>query len=58
MKPRQDLLATEPTVTFFAIWIAVGWGVLYGQVQSIPYVFILLYDFDEGHVGLVYLSLT
>jgi hypothetical protein len=54
----SDLLATEPTVTFFSVWIAVAWGVLYGEVQSIPYVFRLLYGFDQGHIGLVYLSLA
>ncbi len=53
-----DLLVTEPVVTFFSIWIAVGWGVLYGEIQGIPYIFQLYYDFSTGQTGLVYLSLA
>ena len=53
-----DLLATEPIVIFFTLWISVAWAVMYGLVQSIPYVFQNVYGFGTGRVGLVYLSLT
>lgn len=31
---------------------------LYGEIQSIPYVFELLYNLNIGHIGLIYLSLV
>lgn len=45
-------------MTFFSLWIALGWGVLYGEIQSIPYVFETLYNLNIGHIGLIYLSLV
>lgn len=51
------LLVSEPLVTAFSLWIGFGWGVLYGLVESIPYVFGTLYGFDQGQIGLVYLGI-
>jgi hypothetical protein len=51
-------LATEPIVIFFTLWISIAWAVMYGLVQSIPYVFREVYGFGTGRVGLVYLALT
>lgn len=58
LSPRPDLLATEPIVIFFTLWISIAWAVMYGLVQSIPYVFREVYGFGTGRVGLVYLALT
>lgn len=52
------MLATEPIIIFFTLWISVAWGVLYGITQSINYVFTTTYGFTVGQVGLVFLSMT
>ncbi|KAI5451207.1 hypothetical protein NCC49_002083 [Naganishia albida] len=52
------LLFTEPIVASFSVWISMAWGVFYALTQSIPLIFQELYDFDTGHTGLVYLSMS
>ncbi|WVQ83155.1 hypothetical protein IAT38_005293 [Cryptococcus sp. DSM 104549] len=51
-------LVIEPVVTFFALWMAVAWGVLFVQIGGLPYVFRNVYGFTTNQVGLVYLSLV
>ncbi|KAG8986458.1 hypothetical protein FRB93_005290 [Tulasnella sp. JGI-2019a] len=51
------LLLSEPLVTSFSLWIGFAWGVLYGLVESIPYVFQTLYGFNQLQVGLVFLAM-
>ncbi|WOO80564.1 Efflux pump atB [Vanrija pseudolonga] len=50
-------LATEPIVTFFSLWIALGWGVFYTQIAGIPYTYRKLHGFSTTQVGLVYLCI-
>ncbi|KAG8865398.1 hypothetical protein FRB96_000288 [Tulasnella sp. 330] len=51
------LLISEPLVTAFSLWIGFAWGVLYGLVESIPYVFQTLYGFNQVQIGLVFLAI-
>jgi len=51
------LLISEPLVTAFSLWIGFAWGILYGLVEAIPYVFGNLYGFNQGQIGLVYLGI-
>ncbi|TXT07257.1 hypothetical protein VHUM_03427 [Vanrija humicola] len=50
-------LATEPIVTFFSLWIALGWGVFYTQIAGIPYTYRRLHGFGTTGVGLIYLCI-
>ncbi|KAL1411719.1 hypothetical protein Q8F55_002685 [Vanrija albida] len=50
-------LLTEPIVTFFSLWIALGWGVFYTQIAGIPYTYRKLHGFSTTQVGLVYLCI-
>jgi hypothetical protein len=47
-------LVTEPIVTFFSLWVALGWGVFYTQIAGIPYTFQKLHGFGIIGVGQVY----
>ncbi|WVQ83221.1 hypothetical protein IAT38_005360 [Cryptococcus sp. DSM 104549] len=51
-------LAIEPVVTFFSLWIGVGWGVLFTQIGGLPYIFRNIYGFTTNQVGLVYLTMV
>ncbi|KAL1406579.1 hypothetical protein Q8F55_008285 [Vanrija albida] len=51
-------LITEPIVTFFSIWIGLGWGVFYTQIVGLPYIYKHIHVFSSpGKVGLTYLSI-
>lgn len=51
------LLISEPLVTAFSLWLGFAWGLLYGLVESIPYVFGTLYQFNQLQIGYVYLTI-
>ncbi|KAH8929613.1 MFS general substrate transporter [Atractiella rhizophila] len=52
------LLATEPVVFAFSLWIAFAWGVLFLLFEAIPLVLKKVYNFDNGQTGLAFLALT
>ncbi|XP_006464020.1 hypothetical protein AGABI2DRAFT_74658, partial [Agaricus bisporus var. bisporus H97] len=51
------LLLTEHVVLSFSLWIGFAWGVTYCMIQSIGMVFRTLHDFNDGQVGLVFISM-
>ncbi|KIK62083.1 hypothetical protein GYMLUDRAFT_42522 [Collybiopsis luxurians FD-317 M1] len=50
------LLATEPVVASFSLWIGFMWGILYCMVESIGSVFTTVHGFNTGQVGTVFLT--
>ena len=52
------MLTTEPIVSLYSLWVGVAWGLLYGILDAVPYIFRTLYGFDTGQVGLAYLSIA
>ncbi|KAI0343343.1 MFS general substrate transporter [Trametopsis cervina] len=50
------LMTTEPVVASFSIWIGFAWGILYVLIESIGPVFRTLHNFNNGEVGLVFIS--
>lgn len=49
-------LATEPIVTFFSLWVALAWSVMYVQIAGLPYMMRHIYGFHLEGVGLMYLT--
>lgn len=56
LRPMK-MLVTEPIVTFLSIYVAFNFAVLFTFFASIPYVFGLVYHFDRGMTGLVFLAI-
>ncbi|KAL7410593.1 major facilitator superfamily domain-containing protein [Mrakia frigida] len=52
------MLFTEPVVALYSLWVGFAWGLLYGILDAIPYIFRTLYGFNTGQVGLAYLSIA
>jgi hypothetical protein len=50
-------LVTEPIVTFLSLYVAFNFAVLFTFFASVPYVFGLVYHFDRGNTGLVFLAI-
>lgn len=50
------MLFTEPIVSFLSIYVAFNFAVLFTFFASVPYVFSLVYHFDRGMTGLVFLG--
>ncbi|KAF4341654.1 drug proton antiporter yhk8 [Fusarium beomiforme] len=48
------LLATEPIVFWFSLWITFAWAIMYMQFSSIGIVFRSVYGFNNAQVGFVY----
>lgn len=46
------MLVTEPIVTFFSLYVAVDFGILYIFLASFPLVYTEVYKFNLGQVGL------
>ncbi|MCJ1393953.1 hypothetical protein MMC18_006830 [Xylographa bjoerkii] len=51
------LLATEPVVFFFSLWVSFSWAVLYLTFSSIPLVFTANHGFDLQQNGAVFAAL-
>ncbi|MCJ1400302.1 hypothetical protein MMC11_003507 [Xylographa trunciseda] len=51
------LLATEPVVFFFSLWVSFSWAVLYLTFSSIPLVFTANHHFDLQQSGAVFAAL-
>ncbi|KAH7924304.1 MFS general substrate transporter [Leucogyrophana mollusca] len=51
------LLLTEPAVQSFSLWIGFTWGVVYCLVESVSPEFKLLYGFNVGETGTVFVTL-
>ncbi|KAH7342442.1 major facilitator superfamily domain-containing protein [Rhexocercosporidium sp. MPI-PUGE-AT-0058] len=56
LRPAK-MLVTEPIVAFLSIYVAFNFAVLFTFFASVPYVFALVYRFDRGETGLVFLSI-
>jgi MFS family permease len=54
----MKMLITEPIVTLLSIYVAFGFAVVFTFFSSVPYVFGLVYEFDIGNSGLVFLSIA
>lgn len=52
------MLVTEPVVTFFTLWLAFAWGVLYIFFSSVVQTFQTDYEFDTIQTGLVQLAIS
>lgn len=52
------MLFTEPIVALISLYNAFAFGVLYGFFASFPYVFLTVYDFTVGQIGLAFLGIT
>jgi hypothetical protein len=50
------MLVTEPIVTFLSLYVAFNFAVLFTFFASVPYVYTLVYHFDRGMTGLVFLG--
>lgn len=57
LRPMK-MLVTEPIVTLLSIYVAFGFAVVFTFFSSVPYVFGLVYHFDIGNSGLVFLSIA
>lgn len=52
------MLLTEPVVTFFTLWIAFGWGILFLFQNSVVQTFTHNYSFNTLQSGTVQLAIT
>jgi hypothetical protein len=55
LRPTK-MLFTEPIVTFLSVYVAFNFAVIFTFFASVPYVFGLVYHFDRGDTGLVFLA--
>ena len=51
------MLVSEPIVMFLSLYVAFNFAVLFTFFASVPYVFGLVYHFDRGNTGLVFLAI-
>ncbi|WVR04612.1 hypothetical protein IAU60_001623 [Kwoniella sp. DSM 27419] len=51
-------LIFEPILTFFSLWMSIGWGVLYTMITGLRYVFDRIYGFNINQVGWVYMTIV
>lgn len=56
LRPMK-MLVTEPIVIFLSLYVAYSFAVVFSFFGSIPYVFLVVYDFDRRDTGLVFLGL-
>jgi len=56
LRPTK-MLFTEPIVTFLSVYVAFNFAVIFTFFASVPYVFELVYRFDRGETGLVFLAI-
>ena len=57
LRPLHMLL-TEPIVGWFSLYVAFAFGILFGLLDAYPYVFVNVYEFTLGQVGLTYLGIV
>ena len=55
LRPTK-MLFTEPIVAFLSIYIAFNFAVIFTFFASVPYIFSVVYHFDRGDTGLVFLA--
>jgi MFS family permease len=55
LRPTK-MLFTEPIVSFLSIYVAFNFAVIFTFFASVPYVFGLVYGFDRGATGSVFLA--
>jgi len=55
LRPTK-MLFTEPIVSFLSLYVAFNFAVIFTFFASVPYVFGLVYGFDRGETGLVFLA--
>jgi hypothetical protein len=52
------LLATEPVVFFFSLYVALNFGILYNFFPAIPWSLTRTYRFNQGQAGLAFLAIA
>ncbi|OBT87647.1 hypothetical protein VE02_02684 [Pseudogymnoascus sp. 03VT05] len=52
------LLATEPVVFFFSLWVSFAWAVLYLTFSSLPLIFRTTYSFNLQECGFVFAAMS
>ncbi|KAM3417971.1 hypothetical protein BST61_g6183 [Cercospora zeina] len=57
VRPLQ-LVVMDPAVAFTAIYIALCYGIYYSFFEAFPLVYIAMYGFNLGELGLTFLSIT
>ncbi|TGO31465.1 hypothetical protein BHYA_0715g00010 [Botrytis hyacinthi] len=55
LRPTK-MLMTEPIVALTSLYAAFTFAVIFTFFASVPYVYTLVYDFDRGNTGLVFLG--
>jgi hypothetical protein len=55
LRPTK-MLFTEPIVSFLSLYVAFNFAVIFTFFASVPYVFGVVYGFDRGQTGLVFLA--
>jgi hypothetical protein len=56
LRPTK-MLFTEPIVAFFSLYVAFNFAVIFTFFASVPYVYAVVYQFDRGMTGLVFLGI-
>jgi MFS family permease len=56
LRPMK-MLAMEPIVTLLSAYVAFNFAVVFTFFGSIPYVYTIIYGFDRGQIGMVFLGL-
>ncbi|OCF32630.1 drug transporter [Kwoniella heveanensis BCC8398] len=51
-------LIFEPILSFFSVWMGIGWGVIYTMLAGLRYIFSRVYGFDTNQIGLIYISIV
>lgn len=57
VRPIQ-LIIMDPAIGFTAGYVALCYGIYYSFFEAFPLVYIVLYDFNLGEMGLTFLSIT
>ena len=51
------MLFIEPIVGFITLYVSFGFGVMFAFFEAYPYVFVSVYNFSLGQVGLAFLGI-
>lgn len=52
------LLATEPVVFSFSLWVGLAWGIMFLTLEAVPDVMGTVYNFNQGEIGLTFLAIA
>ncbi|PIA91665.1 Caffeine resistance protein 5 [Cercospora beticola] len=57
VRPLQ-LMVMDPAIAFTAVYVALCYGIYYSFFEAFPLVYIAMYGFNLGELGLTFLSIT